>query len=110
MAFGKLKSPSLVATCLPLFLAGQQQERDFARDNPTITIEGCEKRCAEKAIRMFGGKPKATIVVTDVENETGLAPKSRDYLGEAGKKLADVVAERVKNEIKKILSEGHEHE
>ncbi|MGQ9461214.1 MAG: putative zinc-binding protein [Candidatus Bathyarchaeaceae archaeon] len=110
MAFGKLKSPSLVATCLPLFLAGQQQERDFARDNPTITIEGCEKRCAEKAIRMFGGNPKATFVVTDVENETGLTPKSRDYLGETGKKLADIVAERVKNEIKKILSEGHEHE
>jgi uncharacterized metal-binding protein len=109
-AFGKLMSPSIVATCLPLFLAGQQQEREFARDNPTITIEGCEKRCAEKAIRMFGGKPRATFVVTDIEDETGLTPKSRVYLGETGEKLTDIIAERIKNEVKKILSEGSEHE
>lgn len=105
-AFGKLMSSKIVTTCLPLFLAGQQQEREFVWTHPTVTIEGCEKRCAERALRMFGGSPKATFVVTDIEKETGLTPKSRVYLGEKGEKLADVIAEKITSEVEKILSEG----
>jgi len=105
-AFEKLMSPNIVTTCLPLFLAGQQQEREFVWTNPTITIEGCEKRCAVRAMRMFGGNPRATFVVTDIEKETGLTPKSRVYLGENGEKLADVIAEKINSEVEKILSEG----
>lgn len=105
-AFGKLMSPNIVTTCLPLFLAGQQQEREFVWTHPTITIDGCEKRCAERAIRMFGGNPKATFVVTDIEKETGLTPKSRVYLGEKGEKLADIIAEKITSEVEKISSEG----
>jgi len=104
-AFEKLMSPNIVTTCLPLFLAGQQQEREFVWTNPTITIEGCETRCAERAIRMFGGNPRATFVVTDIEKETGLTPKSRVYFGENGEKLADVIAEKINSEVEKILSE-----
>ncbi|MBX5327544.1 MAG: putative zinc-binding protein [Candidatus Bathyarchaeia archaeon] len=104
-AFGKLMSPNIVTTCLPLFLAGQQQEREFVWAHPTITIEGCEKRCAERAIRMYGGNPKATIVVTDVEKETELMPKSRVYIGEKGEKLADAIAEKICKEVEKIVSE-----
>jgi len=109
-AFGKLMSPSIVATCLPLFLAGQQQEREFARDNPIVTVEGCEKRCAEKAVCMFGGKPHATIVVTDVENETGLTAKFRVYLGEDGEKLSDIIAERIAKEVEEVLTKGDSNE
>jgi len=105
-AFGKLMSPKIVTTCLPLFLAGQQQEREFVWTHPTVTIEGCEKRCAERAIRIFGKNPNATFVVTDIERETGLTPKSRVYLGEKGEKLADIIAEKITSEVEKILSEG----
>jgi len=104
--FGSLKSSSVVTTCLPLFIAGHKQEREFVLTHPTVTIEGCEKRCAEKALRIVGGKPSATILVTDVEKETSLIPRSRVHLGEDGEKLADRVAEKVENEVKKLLSKG----
>jgi uncharacterized metal-binding protein len=106
-AFGKLMSPNIVTTCLPLFLAGQQQEREFVWMHPTVTIDGCEKRCAERAIRKFGGTPKATFVVTDIEKETGLTPKSRVYLGEKGEKLADIIAEKITGEVERICSKGN---
>jgi len=106
-AFGILMSSKIVTTCLPLFLAGQQQEREFVWTHPTVTIEGCEKKCAERALRIFGGNPRATFVVTDIEKETGLTPKSRVYLGEKGEKLADIIAEKITNEVEKILSEGN---
>jgi len=103
---GSLISSSVVTTCLPLFVAGHKQEREFVLTHPTVTIEGCEKRCAEKALCMLGGKPSATILITDVEKETGLAPKSRVNLGEDGEKLADLVAEKVEKDVRKILSRG----
>jgi len=105
-AIGKLMSPNIVTTCLPLFSAGHKHEREFVWTHPTVTIEGCEKRCAERALRMFGGNPKATFVVTDIEKETGLTPKSRVYLGEKGEKLAEMIAEKITCEVEKILSEG----
>jgi len=55
---------------------------------------------------MFGGKPRATLVVTDIEKETGLTSRSRVYLGEKGEKLAGIIAERVPSEVEKILSES----
>jgi len=104
--FGRLMSSKIVTTCLPLFLAGQQQEREFVWTHPTVTIEGCEKRCAERALRMFGGDPRATFVVTDIEKETGLTPRSRIYLGEKGEKLANIISQKITNEVEKILSEA----
>jgi hypothetical protein len=39
--------PDLTVTiCLPLFLAGGEGERSFAKTHPTITVDGCEKQCA----------------------------------------------------------------
>ena len=35
-----------VTICLPLFIAGGEEERNFASNYPTITVDGCEKRCA----------------------------------------------------------------
>ena len=109
-ALGKLMSPNIVTTCLPLFLAGHKQEREFVWGHPTVTIEGCEKRCAERAIRMFSGNPSATFVVTEIEKETGFSPRSRVYLGENGEKLADIIAEKIIDEVDKVLSKGDGNE
>ncbi len=45
----KLRPNNTIILCQPLFMAGGlerhggQQERDFAKNHPTITIEGCEE-------------------------------------------------------------------
>ncbi|MBI5828626.1 MAG: putative zinc-binding protein [Chloroflexi bacterium] len=61
-----LRPANTVTICLPLFLAGGEGDRAFARFYPTITIDGCEKRCAARATEMYSGKPAAGIVVTDL--------------------------------------------
>jgi uncharacterized metal-binding protein len=38
-----------VTICLPLFLAGGAGDRAFARLHPTITVDGCDLRCAARA-------------------------------------------------------------
>ncbi len=41
-----------VTICLPLFLAGGAGDRAFARFHPTITVDGCELRCAARGTEM----------------------------------------------------------
>ena len=55
-----------VTICLPLFLAGGEGDRAFARFHPTITIDGCDLRCAAHGTEMYSGKPTASIVISDL--------------------------------------------
>src|SRR5512142_97640 len=83
-----------VTICLPLFLAGGEGDRAFARFYPTIAIDGCEKRCAARGTEMYSGKPAASIVVTELVAEKGLEkPEGRRRLNEAGWQVVDAAAE-----------------
>ena len=46
-----LRPQQSVTLCLPLFLAGEEGERRFAREHPTITVDGCPKLCADAGRR-----------------------------------------------------------
>src|SRR3990170_6474559 len=92
----KLRPDETVTICLPLFLAGGEGERTFAKLFPTITVDGCGKRCAEIGTRKYSGKPFATIVVTDIFKKCPkLKLKSRDKLSSDELKFAEKVAEEV---------------
>ena len=56
----QLRPGDTVTICLPLFLAGGEGDRAFARFYPTIAIDGCEKRCAARGTEMYSGKPAAS--------------------------------------------------
>ncbi len=53
-----------VTICLPLYLAGGEEERSFARDYPTITVDGCSKCCARRATEKYSGKVTESIDVS----------------------------------------------
>jgi hypothetical protein len=52
---GLLRPDATVTLCLPLFLAGNEAERNFAKTHPTITIDGCEKQCAKWGTEQHSG-------------------------------------------------------
>ncbi len=92
----ELRPDDTVTICLPLFLAGGEEDRTFARFYPTITIDGCELRCAARATEMHSAKPTASLVVNDIVAERGLGkPEGRRRLNKAGKQAVDVIADRV---------------
>ena len=100
----KLRSEETVTICLPLFLAGGEGERTFARLFPTITVDGCEKRCAEIGTKKYSGKPFATIVVTDILKKCPkLKLKSRDKLSSDELKFAEKVAKEVAKKVDEAL-------
>ena len=68
----QLRPADTVTICLPLFLAGGEGDRAFAKFYPTIAIDGCEKRCAYRGTEKYSNRPAFGIVVTDLVNEQDL--------------------------------------
>ena len=56
-----LRPQSTVTLCLPLFLAGEEQERRFARQHPTITVDGCDKLCAKRGTETYSGQVACSL-------------------------------------------------
>lgn len=100
----ELRPHETVTLCLPLFLAGGESERTFASVHPTITVDGCDLRCAARATAMYSAKPAASVVVNDLVAERCLGrPEGRRRLNEAGRQAVDVTANHVVDLVDKLL-------
>ncbi len=56
-----LRPDQTVTICLPLFLAGGEGDRAFARFYPTIAVDGCEKRCAARGDRTLQQRARRRV-------------------------------------------------
>lgn len=100
----ELRPDDTVTICMPLFLAGGEGDRAFARFYPTIAVDGCELRCAARATEEYSGKPAASVVVSDLVEELGLEqPAGRRRLNEAGQQAVTRTAERVAQAVDALL-------
>src|SRR5512143_1603878 len=92
----QLRAADTVTICLPLFLAGGEGDRAFARFYPTIAVDGCELRCAARGTEMYSSKPAASVVVSELLVKKGLAqPQGRRRLNDDGLRLVDATAGRI---------------
>jgi uncharacterized metal-binding protein len=97
----QLRPKDTVTICLPLFLAGGEGDRAFARFYPTIALDGCDKRCAAKATELYSGKPAASFVVADVLRGRGIG--TARHLNEMGRQVVDSTAEQTVQLIDELL-------
>lgn len=99
-----LRPEDTVTICLPLFLAGGEGDRAFARFYPTIAVDGCDLRCAARATETHSGKPAAAIVVSDLVAETGLKkPAGLRSLNQAGQEAVEATAEQLAILVDQLL-------
>lgn len=100
-----LRPQDTVTICLPLFLAGGEGDRAFARFYPTIAVDGCPQRCAARATEEHSGKPAASIVVSELVAEQGLEkPAGRRRLNEAGQQAVELTAQRLAETVDELLA------
>lgn len=95
----KLRPGKAVTLCFPLFLAGGTGERAFAKLNPTITIDGCEKLCAKKGTEMYSGKVEDYISVPELLKDRHVTEENLD-------EIVDLVAEEIALKIDKIIGDN----
>lgn len=100
----QLRPSDTVTICLPLFLAGGEGDRAFAKFYPTIAIDGCEKRCAFRATEKYSNQPAAGIVITDIIKEQGLdQPQGIRKLDDTGKQIVELVAKQLSEKVDELL-------
>ena len=99
-----LRPHETVTLCLPLFLAGNEGERNFARTHPTITIDGCDKQCARWGTEKHGGPVARALVVTDIlgGSAAGCERSSRTR-GPADEEAVRLVAEEIASAVDELL-------
>ncbi len=103
----QMRPSDTVTICLPLFLAGGEGDRAFAKFYPTIAIDGCEKRCAYRATEQYSNKPAAGIVITDLIKKHDLQkPQGSSQLNETGLQAVEVVAEEVAAKVDELLGKS----
>jgi uncharacterized metal-binding protein len=102
-----LRPGNTVTICLPLFLAGGEGDRAFAKFYPTIAIDGCEKRCAYRGTEMYSNKPAGSIVVTDIIAQKHLGKsEGKRKLNDSGMQIVDTVADDVVDQVDALLDKG----
>jgi uncharacterized metal-binding protein len=103
----QLQPGDTVTICLPLFLAGGEGDRAFAKFYPTIAIDGCEKRCAYRGTEEYSNRPAFGIVVTDLVAEEGLEqPEGRRNLNAAGMQAVERTAELAASKVDELLGKA----
>lgn len=95
-----LRPQHTVTLCLPLFLAGEEGERRFAREHPTITVDGCSKLCAKRGTEKYSGKVSASLVVSDIlgDRVKGCHRSTRNA-NKADEEAVWLLAERIASEV-----------
>ncbi len=100
----QLRPGQTVTICLPLFLAGGESDRAFARFYPTIAIDGCEQRCAFRATERYSNRPAAGLVVSELAARAGLgALEGLRKLNAAGQQAVELVAAEAAAQVDALL-------
>ena len=102
-----LRPEVTVTLCLPLFLSGNEGERNFANTHPTITIDGCEKQCAKWGTEEHSGPVSAALIVSDIlgTQPSGCHRSSREA-SRADKEAVWAVAERIAGAVDRVLADA----
>jgi uncharacterized metal-binding protein len=102
-----LRPQQSVTLCLPLFLAGDGGERRFAREHPTITVDGCSKLCAKRGTEQHSGPVSASLVVSDILGDRAKdCHRSARDANKADEEAVWVVAERIAAEVDALTAVG----
>jgi uncharacterized metal-binding protein len=102
-----LRPHHAVTLCLPLFLAGNEGERNFARTHAVITVDGCHKQCARWGTEKHGGPVARALVVTDIlGGEAVGCSRSLRGRSEDDEKAVAAVADRIGAEVDSLMAEG----
>jgi uncharacterized metal-binding protein len=101
-----LRPGRTVTLCLPLFLAGEEGERNFAKTHPTIAIDGCEKQCAKWGTEKHSGPISGALVITEIlgTKAAGCTRSSRNT-SPADKEAVSAVAEKIAAEVDRVLAD-----
>lgn len=102
----KLRPGVTDTVCLSLLVLGDEEARQLIKKYPAVTIDGCPIGCARKNVEASEGKVGSFLRAIDIFREhKDLKPLSVIDLGEKGRKLASLLAQKIAEEVDRLLKE-----
>jgi uncharacterized metal-binding protein len=99
LAIDELAPGKTETLCLGLLVKRDAEAVSAVETQPCITIDGCPKACAEKNVRMAGGRSLKAVQVTEAfKKHRGAKPGDATQLTEDGWAIARDVAREVADE------------
>jgi len=88
---------------LSKLVLGEEEARERVRTGRAITIDGCKLMCAAKLVEQSGGTILRQVSVLDVYREhKDLKPEGIAELNDAGRQLAQVIAQDIVKTIDNV--------
>ncbi len=99
-----LRPDKTVTICLPLFVAGNEGEQNFAKTHPTIAIDGCPKQCARWGTEQHSGPVSGAIIISEILGTAvnGCSRSSRNA-SSPDKEAIWSIAEHIAAEVDRVL-------
>jgi uncharacterized metal-binding protein len=98
-----VRPQSVLLTCLPLVVVGDEQARQLVTDNPVITIDGCPMGCAHKSVESHGVEVAHSCqAISFYVAHKDLKPDGVAELDETGQKLAAIAADELAAVVDKL--------
>ena len=86
--------------CLSALVMGDEETQARVRASPCITVDGCPAACARKNVELAGGTVARELRVVDTyKDHRDLKPQTVTELDEAGRRLAQILAEQIAAEV-----------
>jgi uncharacterized metal-binding protein len=90
--------------CLSLLTMKDADTVEKVTGAKVITIEGCAKDCARKNVEASGRAPDISHRVHDfLKEHRDLKPETVLDTGEGGRKLSEIIAEQVADEVDELI-------
>ncbi len=100
----KLRPEKTQTTCLALIVVDDEEALKLVKKYPCVTVDGCPYECSKKNLEAVGGNIAGSVMSTKVfRDNRDLKPESVTELGPKGEALAEKVAEKIVEEVDRIL-------
>ena len=102
-----LKKGETDTLCLSLLVMGDKDAIRSVKSHRCIAVDGCPNECSKKNLELLGAKLTADYRVVDfLRHNINLKPRAVTFLDEDGRKLARILAEKIKSRIDELNNEG----
>jgi uncharacterized metal-binding protein len=102
-----LKKGETDTICLSLLVMGDEEARRSVRSQRCIAVDGCPNECSKKNLELSDAKLVANYRVVDIlRDNKGLKPSSITFLDEDGRKLANILADKIALKVDELNKEG----
>jgi uncharacterized metal-binding protein len=99
-----LRGDEVTTTCLGRLMIDDPDTKALVQDKIVITIDGCTQDCARKTVESSGKKVDSALrVIEAVKKNRGLKPEGILELGEPGFKLVHSLAQRLNEEVDRVM-------